>query len=158
LPSQFTLQYQAQSQGTNTHFYLSSFLSAEEAMAAGEMGCHSATISHTVLNELASRIYEPSAQPGEGVPKPAHAYRDSGALSARLVPLLTIDPLNPGSTIALDKAASVDYLTSNGEALDAAIAADPPAAKRLKFALAMFTDGENRSKERVEKAMQATSA
>lgn len=131
-----------------------SFVSPEEAMAAGEMGCHSATISHTVLNELASRPYDASSQPGQGEPKRAHAYKDARVLPARFEPLLAIDPLSPENKAALDKAAHVDYLANGGKKLDEAIAADPETAKRLKVALELFTGGENRSKEKVEKAIK----
>ncbi|OAA65818.1 Aldolase-type TIM barrel [Niveomyces insectorum RCEF 264] len=94
-----------------------SFISPEEAMAAGEMGCHSATISHT--------------------------------------PLLSVDPLRADKQlqIALDAATKVDYLADGGKALDAAIAADPAAAERLQVALELFTGGENRSKEKIEKVL-----
>jgi transaldolase len=132
-----------------------SFISAEEAMAAGEMGCHSATISHTVLNDLASRPYDAAAQPAEGVPKPAHPYRNARALPARFEPLLAIDPLSAGNKALADAALRVDYLADGGAALDKAIAADKEAANRLKIALELFTGGENRSKEKVEKALAA---
>lgn len=135
-----------------------SFISPEEALAAGEMGCHSATISHTVLNELASRIYDETSQPGRGVPKTALQYRsDSPAVPARLQSLLTIDPLRSDGKLqfGLEEAVKIDYLADGGKALDAAIAADPAAKKRLEVALELFTGGENRSKEKVEKALAA---
>ncbi|KAL1893497.1 hypothetical protein Sste5346_006325 [Sporothrix stenoceras] len=135
-----------------------SFISAEEALAAGEMGCHSATISHTVLNELASRTYDPATQPGQGVAKTALQYRDdSPAVPARLQSLLTIDPLRKDGKpqFTLDEAVKIDYLADGGKALDAAIAADPVAKKRLEVALELFTGGENRSKEKIEKALAA---
>ncbi|KAI1441919.1 transaldolase [Annulohypoxylon stygium] len=131
-----------------------SFISPEEAMAAGEMGCHSATISHTVLNELASRPYDASTQPGQGEPKRTHAYKDARVLPARFEPLLSIDPLSPDNKAALSEAAYVDYLANGGKKLDEAIAADRETAKRLKIALELFTGGENSSKEKVEKAIQ----
>lgn len=131
-----------------------SFISPEEAMAAGEMGCHSATISHTVLNELASRPYDSSSRPAEGLPKLEHPYRDARVLPARFEPLLAIDPLSPNNKAALESALHVDYLADGGKALDEAIAADPAATKRLKIALELFTGGENRSKEKVEKALK----
>lgn len=124
-------------------------------MAAGEMGCHSATISHTVLNELASRPYDASSQPGQGEPKRAHAYKDARVLPARFAPLLAIDPLSPENKAYLDKAAHVDYLANGGKKLDEAIAADAETTKRLKIALELFTGGENRSKEKIEKALKA---
>lgn len=62
-------------------------------MAAGELGCHSATISHTVLNELANLKYDGSKKPGEGVRKPVQYYRDIGLTPERLRKLSAIDPL-----------------------------------------------------------------
>ncbi|KJR90067.1 transaldolase [Sporothrix schenckii 1099-18] len=135
-----------------------SIISAEEALAASEMGCHSVTISHTVLNELASRTYDASTQPGQGIPKTALQYRDgSPAVPARLQSLLTIDPLREDGKpqFTLDKAVKIDYLAEGGKALEAAIAADPTSKKRLEVALELFTRGENRSKEKVEKALAA---
>ena len=137
-----------------------SFISAEEAMAAGEMGCHSATISHTVLNELAARPYDPATRPGggEGVEKTALQYRDdSPSVPARLRKLLTVDPLRADGKpqFSLDEAVKIDYLADGGKALDAAIEADPEAKKRLAVALELFTGGENRSKEKIEAVLAA---
>jgi transaldolase len=126
-------------------------------MAAGEMGCHSVTISPAVLKELSERTWDPSAQPGAGVAKvPAdETYSDARVLPARFGPLKAIDPLSPDQMAAVVDATKVDYLANGGKALDEAIAADPEAARRLKFALEMFTNAENLSKVKVEKVMEA---
>ncbi|KAK3940911.1 transaldolase [Diplogelasinospora grovesii] len=127
---------------------LASFISPEEVMGAAEMGCKSVTVSHTVLDELASRVYDPSAHPclqeGDG---------------KRLAKLLEIDPLSPDNKpIPIDEARyKTDYLddANNGKPLDDAIAADPEAARRLKFALEMFIGAELKSKEKIEKVLAA---
>lgn len=127
-----------------------SFISPQEAMAAGEMGCHSATISHTVLDQLASLPYDASKQPGQGVPKPAHVYRDAGPVPERLKGLLTTDPLAPPTWDGTPASTDVDYLADGGRELQKAIEADPETTKRLDEALRLFTGGEERSKAKVE--------
>ncbi|KAI0179708.1 transaldolase [Hypoxylon sp. FL1284] len=131
-----------------------SFISPEEVMAAGEMGCHSATISHTVLNELATRPYDASAQPGQGEPKRLHAYKDARVLPARFEPLLAIDPLSSENKAAIHEVSYVDYLADGGKKLDEAIVADPGTTRRLKVALELFASAESRSREKVERAMK----
>ncbi|KAJ6443393.1 transaldolase [Purpureocillium lavendulum] len=132
-----------------------SFISAKEAMAAGELGCHSATISHTVLNELARLPYDGTKQPGEGVPKPVHVYRDAGPTPERLRKLANIDPLAAAAWDGKLASTDVDYLADGGAALTKAIEADPISKERLAVALELFTGGENRSKAKVEKALAA---
>jgi transaldolase len=139
-----------------------SFISPEEAMAAGEMGCHSATISHMVLNELAELTYDPQDKnpkkrlPAVGPGRLAHVYKDAAVLTDRFLPLSLIDPLTDSNkAISIDDAIKVDWLANGGKALDEANAADPQTARRLKIALELFTGGENRSKEKVEVAMKA---
>lgn len=126
------------------------------------MGCQSATLFHTLIQDLAKRPYTAADRPGgasaEGrVPKPpasASFYRDRPALSARLQPLTSIDPLNAegGKTVTADYAAvtQVDYLADGGKALDAAIAADPVVKDRLEAALALFVAAEKRSQDKVD--------
>ncbi|GJN76175.1 hypothetical protein PLIIFM63780_010214 [Purpureocillium lilacinum] len=132
-----------------------SFISAKEAMAAGELGCHSATISHTVLNELAKLKYDGSKQPGEGVPKPVHVYRDAGPTPERLRKLAQIDPLAAAAWDGKLASTDIDYLANGGAELTKAIEADPISKERLAIALELFTGGENRSKDKVEKALAA---
>ncbi|KJX99026.1 transaldolase like protein [Zymoseptoria brevis] len=125
-----------------------SFINAKEAMAAGEHGCHSATISPEVLDELAGLQYDGSKQPGEGRPKPAHMYANYQT-SDRLKDVSKVDPLAPGAKIA---STEIDYLANNGEELRKAIEADPVTTKRLKDALELFTGGLMESKAKIEKA------
>jgi len=137
------------------HFLIStSFISVKEAMAAGEMGLHSATISHQVLTELAKLPYDASKQPGEGKPKPAHVYRDAGALSPRFEKLMKIDPLAPPDWDGTLASTEIDYLANNGAELEKAIEADPTTKNRLRDALDLFIDAEKKSQAKIEEAMK----
>lgn len=132
-----------------------SFISAKEAMAAGEMGCHHATISADVLQKLALLPYDGSKQPGEGVPKSAHPYKNAGPIPARLQKLLKVDPLAPADWDGKLASTDVDYLANNGVELEKSINADPVTKLRLYEALELFKGGELRSKEAIEEAMKA---
>lgn len=123
-------------------------------MAAGELGCHSATISHTVLNKLAELKYDRAAQPGEGEPKPVHVYKNPAPIPDRLNILANIDPLAAPTWDGKLASTDVDYLADGGAALAKAIDADPVTKERLAIALELFTGGEERSKAKVEVAMQ----
>lgn len=124
-------------------------------MAAGELGCHSATISHTVLNQLAELKYDGTKQPGEGVPKPIHVYKHAGPTPERLRKLATIDPLAAANWDGKLASTDIDYLANGGAELAKAIEADPISKERLAIALQLFTDGENRSKDKVDAALRA---
>ncbi|CAK7212292.1 hypothetical protein SCUCBS95973_001414 [Sporothrix curviconia] len=143
-----------------------SFVSQEEALAAGEMGCQSATLFHTLIQDLAAHPYTDAERPG-GIaaaaatrPKPAADvpfYKDRPAPSDRLAPLLAVDPLNAAdpTTVAVgyDAVVAADYLADGGKPLDAAIAADPVAKDRLDAALTLFIACEKRSQDKVEAAL-----
>ncbi|KAI1173107.1 hypothetical protein F4777DRAFT_463209 [Nemania sp. FL0916] len=135
---------------------LASFLSAKEAMAAGEMGCDSATISHTVLDQLAKLKYNASEQPGEGVPKPEHPYKNTGPTPARLVELSKTDPLT-ANWDGQWASTEINYLANGGAELQKAIENDPIATNRLADALKLFIgddlNGETSSRKRCEEAM-----
>ncbi|KAH0345420.1 aldolase, partial [Aureobasidium melanogenum] len=126
-----------------------SFITAKEAMAAGEHGCHSATISPQVLDELSKLTYDGSKQPGEGKPKPAHMYAGYKTPD-RLADVSKIDPLAAASIDAKIASTDVDYLANNGEELQKAIKADPVTSQRLDDALKLFTSGLMESKAKVE--------
>jgi transaldolase len=128
---------------------LASFISPEEAMAAGEMGCHSATVSHEVLNKLKSLPYDGPKPPGKFRAKPKHVYGDGHDVPERLQKLLKTDPLGKWEPVRAD----VDYLANGGTALDSAIKGDPVVEQRLKDALELFTAAEERSKAKIEKIM-----
>ncbi|KAG7104784.1 Transaldolase like protein [Verticillium longisporum] len=129
------------------------FITVQEAMAAGEMGCHSATISHTVLNELAKLPYVASEQPGPDVPKPAHVYKDAPPVSDRLRKLLSIDPLAGPDWDGKLASTDVDYLADGGAPLQNAIEADAVTKKRLADAMALFTGGQERSRAKIEEVL-----
>ncbi|OPB40827.1 hypothetical protein A0O28_0009080 [Trichoderma guizhouense] len=132
-----------------------SFISAKEAMAAGELGCHSATISHTVLDQLAKLKYDGTKQPGEGTPKPVHVYKNPPQASERLRKLANIDPLAAAEWDGKLASTDIDYLANGGEELAKAIAADPITKERLAIALELFTGGENSSKDKIDAAVKA---
>ncbi|KAI2640215.1 hypothetical protein GGS21DRAFT_537918 [Xylaria nigripes] len=135
---------------------LASFLSAKEAMAACEMGCHSATLPYTILDQLVELKYDVSGQPGESVPKPAHPYEDMGPTPARLAELSKTDPLtvNWDGRLASTK---IDYLANGGAELAKAIESDPIMANRLADALKVFIgddeNGETSSMKKCEQVM-----
>ena len=123
-------------------------------MAAGEMGCHSATISPQVLTELSKLHYDGSKQPSEGVPKPAHPYLNAGPTPARLQRLARVDPLAAADWDGKLASTDVDYLANNGAELEKAIQADPITRARLQDALELFIGGEMKSKAKIEDAMK----
>lgn len=128
---------------------LHSFITAKEAMAAGEHGCHSATISPEVLNELAKLQYDGTQQPGEGKPKPANVYAGYKT-PERLLKVSKIDPLQAADIDGKLASTDIDYLANNGEELQKAIKADPITSQRLDDALTLFTGGLMESKAKIE--------
>ncbi len=139
-----------------------SFHSLEEAMAAGEMGCHSATLFPWILRNLSNLTYDPNDKspkrplPFVGPKKLEHVYRDAVALAERFLPLSLIDPLSKdGKPVNVDVAIKVDYLINGGKALNEAIAEDAETTRRLKSALDMFIAREMESRKRIENVLQA---
>lgn len=118
-------------------------------MAAGEHGCHSATISPEVLNELSKLQYDGTKQPGEGKPKPANVYAGYKT-PERLLKVSKIDPLQAANIDAKLADTNTDYLANNGEELQKAIKADPITTQRLDDALELFTGGLLESKAKIE--------
>lgn len=124
-------------------------------MAAGEMGCHHATISPEVLTKLAALPYDQSKQPGEGIPKSTgYPYANAPPTPTRLAKLSKIDPLAPAGWDGKLASTNIDYLANNGAELQKAIEADPETKKRLFEALELFKGGEMRSKAAIEAAMK----
>lgn len=125
-------------------------------MAAAEFGCHSATISHTLLDQLAKLSYNASKQLGEGIPKPDHPYKNPRPTPIRLAELSKTDPLaaNWDGKLA---STSIDYLANGGAELEKAIQSDPIAANRLAYALDLFIGddegGETSSRKKCEEVM-----
>jgi transaldolase len=127
---------------------LQSFITAE-AMAAGEHGCHSATISPEVLNELAKLQYDSTQQPGEGKLKPANIYAGYKT-PERLFKVSKIDPLQAADVDGKFASTDVDYFANDGEELQKATNADPIASQRLDDALTIFTGGLMESRAKIE--------
>ncbi|CAO2648165.1 Nn.00g090870.m01.CDS01 [Neocucurbitaria sp. VM-36] len=131
-----------------------SFITPKEAMAAGEMGCHSATISHTVIEQLAKLPYDGTKQPGEGIPKPQHVYKNAGPTPERLKKLMNIDPIASADWDGKLASTDVDYLANNGAALEEAIRKDPQTVARLADALKLFQGGIDESRAKIEAALK----
>lgn len=123
-------------------------------MAAGEMGCQSATISHLVLTQLANLPYDGSKQPGEGVPKPDHPYRNAAPTPERLEKIAMTDPLIGPNWDGKLSRTDIDYLANGGAEPDKANEKDPQTKKRLREALALFVAAEKRSQAKIEEAMK----
>jgi len=140
------------SSGFKTNFR--SFVTPKEAMAAGEMGCHSATISHTVIEQLAKLPYDGTKQPGEGTPKPQHVYKNVGPTPERLKKLMEIDPLASAEWDGKLASTETDYLANNGAALDEAIKKDAQSTARLDDALKLFQGGIDESRAKIEEALK----
>ena len=121
-------------------------------MAAGEMGCHSATIMHGVLDQLSQLQYDGSKQPGEGIPKPSHVYA-VGSTPKRLEKLSSTDPLAAAEWDGKLASTEIDYLANGGAELAKAIEADSISNTRLGDALEAFIAAEQRSKARVEEVL-----
>ncbi|THX00736.1 aldolase [Aureobasidium pullulans] len=126
-----------------------SFMTAKEAMATGEHGCHSATISPQVLDELSKLTYDGSKQPGEGKPKPSNVYAGYKT-PARLAEVSKVDPLAAAEIDAKIASTDINYLANDGEELQKAIKADPVTSQRLDDALKLFTSGLLESKAKIE--------
>lgn len=136
---------------TQPKMKLASFISAKEAMAAAEFGCHSATLGPKILDELAKLQYDGTKQPGEGVPKPdpeVEYYQSTGPAPVRLQSLVAGDPDGGAST-------NVDYLADGGALLHKTFETDEITKTQLAAALEMFLDAENKSKAKIEAVLAA---
>lgn len=137
---------------------LASFISPKAAMAAGEFGCHSATVSPTVLDQLARLEWDGTRQPGGGVPKPQPEidfYQAAYPIPDRLRELVGIDPLAAKDWDGKLASTEVDYLVDGGAELERAIEKDPITDTRLKESLNIFTAAENRSRVMIETILAA---
>lgn len=132
-----------------------SILSPKEAMMAGEMGCHSATISHTCIEALAKLTYDGTKQPGEGVPKPEYVYKNPGPTPERLKKLMEIDPLASAEWDGKLASTDIDYLRDNGAELEKAIQKDPVCVTRLDDALTLFRNAIDDSRKKIEAVIEA---
>ena len=122
-------------------------------MAAGELGCHSATISPQVLNKLAKLPYDVAKQPGEGILKQSHPYQNAAPTPAPLAWLSRVDPLSGADWDSKVAGTDVDYLANQGAELEKAIKADLSTKQRLRDALELFIGAEKKSQAKVEEAI-----
>jgi transaldolase len=99
-------------------------------------------------------MYDKAKDIGEVSPKSERPYADTTSTPQRLQRLLETDPLAAdGFTPAcLD----VDYLANNGAELEAAIAQDPTAQKRLMDVAALFNQAERESMAFITEALNRT--
>jgi transaldolase len=123
-------------------------------MASGEMGCHSATISHTCIEALSKLPYDSSKQPGVGGPKPPHVYMSPGPTPERLKKLMETDPLASAEWDGKLASTDVDYLAGDGAELEAAIKKDLVSIVRLEDALKLFQDAIDESRTKIEDVLQ----
>lgn len=121
-----------------------SFGSIEEVIATAELGCHSATISPRVIDELARTPYDASKDTSGEKTRQKSSRNITDPIPERLLHLLAADPLATGDFIAAR--IDIDYLADNGAELEAALGHDPVGRSRLKDALAWFERAENSSK------------
>lgn len=122
-------------------------------MATAEMGCQSITLPPKLFEELSKLTYDPSKQPGEGLPKATNPGQNARVTPPRLQKLLEVDPLAPAEWDGKLASTSIDYLANDGAELEKAIQADPPAKNRLRDALEAFISAELKSKAKIEEAM-----
>lgn len=145
---------------------LASLLSAKEAMAAAEFGCHSATISAKLLDELATLPYDgentsastqgPSDRGVQPKPAPgAEFYQSLRQTPARLQELARTDPLAAADWDGQLASTEVDYLANDGSALHRAIEQDAIAQSRLAYALEIFSEAESKSRGRIEDVLSS---
>ncbi|BCS26328.1 uncharacterized protein APUU_51039S [Aspergillus puulaauensis] len=137
------------------------FISPKEALAQGEIGVDSATVSQEVLAELAKLPYDGSSQaPGViDVPKPAYPEHQNSvsATPKRLRHLAGADPLAAADWDGKLASTDIDYLASDGANLESAISADPIASARMRDALGLFVKIEGESKELIEGVLKEVS-
>ena len=129
----------------------------KEVVATAELGCHSATMSPTMLETLAQTPYDSTLDPGQARHKSREPYKDDGLTATRLRPLLESDPLKPTSGPFALPSTTVDYLADNGAVLEAALQKDPAGLGRLNDAIAMFVKAEDTSKAQIEAVMRPSS-
>jgi transaldolase len=125
-----------------------SFYSIREVIAAAELGCHSVTLSPTILDELSNTNYDTSLDPGVEVLKSEIVNRNATAAPKRLQHLLSTDPL--ASPNFVPARTDVDYLSNGGAELERALLKDPPGNNRLRDAIALFVRAEAASKLLIE--------
>ncbi|KAF5712388.1 transaldolase [Fusarium mundagurra] len=126
------------------------FRSYKEVLASAELGCHSATISQDLLEEL--KTMTPGKTPLPVTPKVAamkSPYAGDVLIpSPRLGELLSRNLDEEGGRSAKDL--TVDLLADGGKALDRALEKDSEAARMVKEALDMFIFCEEETKKLIK--------
>lgn len=125
-----------------------SFISAREAMAMAELGCHHATIPEDIIHQLS--LLEISRDPPPGFGHVSYP----GTVSQRLAHLSSVDPLLGADPEETMLSTNIDYLANNGEALSKAINEDPVTERGLYEALEAFKANELQSKLAIEEAFR----
>ncbi|KAL4756056.1 uncharacterized protein BDW70DRAFT_154486 [Aspergillus foveolatus] len=130
------------------------FISVKEALAQGELGVHSATISREVLSELVQLPYDGTRKYGpRGAQKPSYPEHQNSVTPKRLQHLAGADPLAAACWHGKLASTEVDYLANNGMKLDNAIKEDTIASARLEDALQLFIKVESESKTLIQKIL-----
>ena len=130
----------------------SRFRHIREVIAAPELGCHSVTVSASMIQELADTRYDSRLDIGKHRTKPTDAdfYASLPEPSERLQPLLASDPLRDTTTPFQPVDIAVDYLDNNAAMLVEALERDPAGQQRLEDAIALFIRAEQASKALIE--------
>ncbi|PSN74034.1 aldolase [Corynespora cassiicola Philippines] len=123
---------------------IASLIFPEEGMAAGAMGCHSATFPADCIRDLAEVYYNAYDRPHDGTPKKEEYYKSATAIPKRLMQLV-------GDIPSFDKCK--DYLAQNGALLDATIEKDSNIKRILNNALNLFRSQIGESRLKIEKAI-----
>lgn len=128
------------------------FKTLKEINAAAELGCHSATLSPELLDELATTKYDSRLDLGSrrSKPQPEAFYSQLPPVSPRLQPLLMTDPLRKPTVHFEPVRIDIDYLANDAVGLVKALDSDPEGKRRLEDAIAMFVQAENASKKLIE--------
>ena len=131
-------------------------ISGTEVLAiAKDMGAQHITILGGVIKQLLD-TQVPASEAQVVQPKPAKAFVDDKKLSAEMLEMLKVDPLNAdGKPFVVDY--EKDYIANGGTALDEAIKADAETEKRLKDSLDLFIAAEAVGKEAIEKVIKGES-
>lgn len=129
-----------------------SFRTLKEVNAAAELGCHSATLSPQLLEELANTKYDSSLDLGShhAKPKSDAIYTQPPTSSTRLCPLLLTDPLKKSADRFEPVKIEVDYLANDAGELVKALESDLEGKQRLEDAIAMFVQAEEASRTLIE--------
>ncbi|KAH7144674.1 hypothetical protein DER46DRAFT_580597 [Fusarium sp. MPI-SDFR-AT-0072] len=129
------------------------FQSYQEVIASAELGCHSATVSLDLLEEMqkmkAGSLDLPETK---NVAKLQHPYsKEADILPSRLRPLLSSDAcaqLEPGEK-RLRTELHVDYLANDGKLLKETLEKDKEATRMVDDALGVFVYCENEIRKAV---------